>query len=174
MWISVYKEWWSRGGVRGIRAPPPPLIPLIFRPNWGPKGRKKNFWRPFPLLPGPPLFEGLHPLLLCLISLVHSKNQAGNQITYHDVIRLPIVWIAGALATVHQLYAEKTTERVSDLVAICCSKSVILVANGREYKSRAIFREYLIARFFFFLGIFRFRKYQIWLFFPIRVISHEM
>ena len=22
--------------------------PLIFRPNWGPKGRKKNFWRPSP------------------------------------------------------------------------------------------------------------------------------
>ena len=42
--------------------------------------------------------------------------------TYHDVIRLQIVWIASALATVHQLYAEKTTERVSDLLAICWSK----------------------------------------------------
>ena len=28
--------------------------PLIFRPNWGPKGRKNVFWRP-----GPPLSKGL-------------------------------------------------------------------------------------------------------------------
>ena len=31
-----------RGGCRGGPSPPPPLI---FRPNWGPKGRKKNFSR---------------------------------------------------------------------------------------------------------------------------------
>ena len=43
---------------------PPP--PLIFRPNWDPKGRKKTFLRPASLTPylrvwmtGPPLSEGL-------------------------------------------------------------------------------------------------------------------
>ena len=30
----------SKGGARGARTPPPPLI---FRPNWGPKGRKNSF-----------------------------------------------------------------------------------------------------------------------------------
>ena len=30
-----------------------PVSPLIFRPKWGPKGRKKVFWRP-----GPPLISG--------------------------------------------------------------------------------------------------------------------
>ena len=40
----------SRGGARGARAPPP----LIFRPNWGPKGRKNTFWRPGSGSGGPP------------------------------------------------------------------------------------------------------------------------
>ena len=35
-----------------------PLIFFILRPNWGPKGRKKFFWRP----PPPPLSEGLDDL----------------------------------------------------------------------------------------------------------------
>ena len=39
----------SSGGVRGARAH------LMFRPKWGPKGRKKIFWRP----PLPSLFRGL-------------------------------------------------------------------------------------------------------------------
>ena len=68
--------------------------------------------------------------------------------TYHDVKRLSRVWIAGALAIVHQLYAEKTTERGSDLVAICCSKSVILVANGRECKYERIQIKSHISRVF--------------------------
>ena len=89
MWISVLKQWRIEGMGPGTPSPPPPpLFPLFFRPNWGLKGRKKFFWRPSPLPPqAPPLFEGLNPLLLCLISLVHSKNQAANQMTYHDVIR---------------------------------------------------------------------------------------
>ena len=49
----------SRGGAWVARAP------LIFRPNWGPKGRKKIFWRPppplvsgsgWPALPPPPAY----------------------------------------------------------------------------------------------------------------------
>ena len=35
--------------------PEGPGVPLIFRPKWGPKGRKKLFWRPGP----PPLSQGL-------------------------------------------------------------------------------------------------------------------
>ena len=45
-------------------------LSLIFRPNWGPKGRKNVFWRlpppPSPYLryPPAPLFEGLDPRLI--------------------------------------------------------------------------------------------------------------
>ena len=39
----------SRGGARGARPPP-----VMFRPNWGPKGRKKFFLRP-----SLPLFQDL-------------------------------------------------------------------------------------------------------------------
>ena len=43
--VTKYRRGGSMGG-----------LPLIFRPNWGPKGRKKNFWdRPQP----PFLSQGL-------------------------------------------------------------------------------------------------------------------
>ena len=93
---------------------PLPLIPLIFQAKLRPEGPRKFFFGDLPPSPPPrpPVFEGLDPLLLCLISLVHSKNQAANQMTYHDVIRLPIVWIVGALATVHQLFRENYRKSV--------------------------------------------------------------
>ena len=55
----------SRGGAGG------PGAPFIFRPNWGPKGRKKTFWWPLPSLslglddrpPPSPLSEGLYSSL---------------------------------------------------------------------------------------------------------------
>ena len=56
--------------------PVPPTPPLICRPKWGPKDRKKFFWRPGPPpylrvwmtapqppFPPPPLSEGLDPPL---------------------------------------------------------------------------------------------------------------
>ena len=48
------------------RGPGGPLPPFIFRPNWGPKGRKKTFfWAPTPPPPPTFLFEGLDlPLYL--------------------------------------------------------------------------------------------------------------
>ena len=112
MWISVFMHWRIQVmGPGGHQAPP--LFPLFFRPNWGLKGRGNFFLRPSPLPTSrPPVFEGLDPLLLCPFSLVHSKNQAANQMTYHDVIRLPIVWIVGALATVHQLFRENYRKSV--------------------------------------------------------------
>ena len=80
-------QWLIQG--MGPGAPsPPPLIPLIFQTKLRPEGPRKFFLETFPPPPqAPPLFEGLNPLLLCLISLVHSNNQAANQMTYHDVIR---------------------------------------------------------------------------------------
>ena len=42
--------------------PPPPPPTLISRPNWGPKGWKKFFWRP-----GPPLSKGLDILELHML-----------------------------------------------------------------------------------------------------------
>ena len=49
-------------GPRGPGSPP------IFRPNWGPKGRKKFFWRPPPpyqrfWMTAPPLSQGLDAAL---------------------------------------------------------------------------------------------------------------
>ena len=113
MWISVFMHWRIQVMGPGGHRSPPPLFPLFFRPNWGLKGRENFFWDlpPSPP-PRPPVFEGLDPLLLCPFSLVHSKNQAANQMTYHDVIRLPIVWIVGALATVHQLFRENYRKSV--------------------------------------------------------------
>ena len=66
-------------GGRGPGGPSPPLFPLFLDQAEAQRAKKKKLLETFPLLPGPPLFEGLDPLLLCLISLVHSKNQAGNQ-----------------------------------------------------------------------------------------------
>ena len=52
-WYNGYKPvavpWEGPGGGGG------PASPLIFRPNWGPKGRKEIFGRPLPLS----LSEGL-------------------------------------------------------------------------------------------------------------------
>ena len=97
----------------GGTEPPPPYSPYFLDQTeaWR---TEKFLWETFspPHPTGPPLFEGLDPLLLCLISLVHSKNQAANQMTYNDVIRLPIVWIVGALATVHQLCRENYRKSV--------------------------------------------------------------
>ena len=42
---SVYHYYYSAGSRGGARGAHPP----IFRPNWGPKGRKNFFWRPPPL-----------------------------------------------------------------------------------------------------------------------------
>ena len=58
---------YNSGGSREGALPPSPLS-FIFRPNWGPKSRKKN-WDPHPLISGsgwpspPPLSEGLDPPL---------------------------------------------------------------------------------------------------------------
>ena len=73
----------SGGSRRG--APPS----LIFRPNWGPKGRKKCFWdRPpylrvwTPALPSPPLSEGLNPtLLLILLKDSYPKKTLSSDTT---------------------------------------------------------------------------------------------
>ena len=45
------ESWVTSGGPRGGAGGPPPLHPLIFRPNWGPKGRKNSFGR---MPPHPP------------------------------------------------------------------------------------------------------------------------
>ena len=55
--LLVRLQWRIQGRGLGRPAPPPP--PLVFRPKWGAKGRKKNFWdRP---IPSPlPLPQGLY------------------------------------------------------------------------------------------------------------------
>ena len=56
---------------RRIQAGRGPGVPLISRPNWGPKGRNKFFWRPVPRQTPPPppppipLSHGLDPPLKC-------------------------------------------------------------------------------------------------------------
>ena len=119
MWISIFMQWRIKGRGPGAPSPPPPLITLIFQTKLRPEGPRKFFLETFPPPPqAPPLFEGLNPLLLCLISLVHSKNQAANQMTYHDVIRtasnsLDCRPARHCTSTV----PKKTTERVSDQTA---------------------------------------------------------
>ena len=114
MWISVFMHWRIQRMAPGAPSPPPPAYYPYFSDQTEAWRAEKNFFGD--LLPppptGPPLFEGLNPLLLCLFFLVHSKNQAANQMTYHDVIRLQIVWIVGALATVHQLCQENYRKSV--------------------------------------------------------------
>ena len=67
--LCFFPSGGSRGEARGAR------LPLIFRPKWGPKGRKKVFWRPGPPLisgsgwpaPPPSLSEGLDQSLFPMI-----------------------------------------------------------------------------------------------------------
>ena len=71
-------QWRIRGRCPGDPGPTPPLI---FSPNWGPKGRKKNFLRP-----GPPLISGsgwppLPPPPLSL-KVCQSKFLAPSQFPY--------------------------------------------------------------------------------------------
>ena len=98
----------SRGGARG---PEPLLIPTIIRPNWG----QKNFFGDHP--PPRHLSQGLDdraPRYLKVwirfyyvsFLLFTPRIKLPIKMTYHDVIRLQIVWIVGALATVHQLCRE--------------------------------------------------------------------
>ena len=50
-------QWRIQGrGPGGAQA-----LPLIFRPNWGPKSRKKILSRPAPPPPPPPLSQGVGP-----------------------------------------------------------------------------------------------------------------
>ena len=54
-----WRQWRIQGrGPGGLHLPLTPPPSLIFKPNWGPKGREKNFWRP------PPLSQGLEPALV--------------------------------------------------------------------------------------------------------------
>ena len=46
MWVKKPCSGGSRGGARGPGSPPPPH--LIFRPKWGPKGRKNIFFETGP------------------------------------------------------------------------------------------------------------------------------
>ena len=71
-------QWRIKGRGRGTCPPPP----FIFGPNWGPKGRKKTFWRPPPSLsqglddPPPPL-----PLIwrsLFQFSLTYGNKRPGR------------------------------------------------------------------------------------------------
>ena len=120
MWISVFMQWRIKGMGPGTPSPPPPPYSPYFSDQTEAWRAEKIFFGDLPPSPpqAPPLFEGLNPLLLCLISLVHSKNQAANQMTYHDVIRtasnsLDCRPARHCTSTV----PKKTTERVSDQTA---------------------------------------------------------
>ena len=116
--IGIYAVT-DQGEGPGGTEPPPPYSPY-FSDQTEAWRAEKIFFGDLPPSPpqAPPLFEGLNPLLLCLISLVHSKNQAANQMTYHDVIRtasnsLDCRPARHCTSTV----PKKTTERVSDQTA---------------------------------------------------------
>ena len=54
--LNMKAQWRIQG--RALGGPAPPWLPLIFRPNWGPKCGENFFGRP-----GPPLSQGLDPAL---------------------------------------------------------------------------------------------------------------
>ena len=67
--VSIF--YWERPG-----------LPLIFRPNWGPKDQKTIFFlRPPP--PPPPLSEGLDPPLWYLTFLAPGGGGGGNVLDPH-------------------------------------------------------------------------------------------
>ena len=67
-WKIIFLSGGSRGGARGTRPS------LAFRPNWGPKGRKKLLKTAPPLIlgsgwpPPPSVSQGLHPALFLMYS----------------------------------------------------------------------------------------------------------
>ena len=76
----------SRGGAGGRRPP------LIFRPKWGPKGRKKFFWDRPPLSQGlddcsPPLSESLDPPLASYTAMLFIASYCG---TWKKIERLQL------------------------------------------------------------------------------------
>ena len=54
-WLVLLPQWGIQGRGSGGSASPPPLI---FRPDWGPKGRKKFFGDRPPPPPPPPFISG--------------------------------------------------------------------------------------------------------------------
>ena len=57
VWRKLNRNQWR------IQRNGPGAPPLIFRPNWGPKGQKHFFWRPVPFLHPLPLSQGLDPAM---------------------------------------------------------------------------------------------------------------
>ena len=79
IWKGISKTMKVSGGSRGGAGPGP--APLIFRPNWGPKSRKKFLETPLLLSQGlddrPTLSEGLDPPLKVICS---KKNNSQHYI----------------------------------------------------------------------------------------------
>ena len=112
----------SRGGARL-------LIPPIIRPNWGPKDQK-NFFGDHP--PPRHLSQGLDDRAPRYLK-VWIRFYYVSFLLFTPRIKLPIKWRImmsygfkwfglSARLPLYINYAEKTTERVSDLLAICWSK----------------------------------------------------
>ena len=81
-------NWCQQWRIQG-RGPGGPGTPFIFRPNWDPKGRKKFFGRPAPLLylrvwmtappPPHPLSQGLDPTLIRELKQRRRRRQRERQ-----------------------------------------------------------------------------------------------
>ena len=109
MWISVFMQWLIQG--MGPGAPsPPPLIPLIFQTKLRPEGPRKFFLETFPPPPPrPPRYLKVwirfyYVSFLLFTPTIKLRIKWRIMMSY---VRLPIVWIVGALATVHQLCQRK-------------------------------------------------------------------
>ena len=113
MWISIFMQWRIKGRGPEAPSPPPRLLPLFFRPNWGLKGRENFFWRPSPLPPRPPRYLKVW-IRFYYVSFLLFTPRIKLPIKWRIMmfIRLPTVWIVGALATVHQLCQENYRKSV--------------------------------------------------------------
>ena len=78
-----HNQWLIPGCGPGARPSPPPP-PLIFWPNWGPKGRKKFYDRPLPLISG----SGWPPPRI----LIWRYGSATDNL---QQLKLSVVWLWG-------------------------------------------------------------------------------
>ena len=100
----------SRGWARGHRAPPSPLIPLIFQTKLRPEGPRKFFLETFPPPPPRPPHYLKVWIRFYYVSFLLFTPRIKLRIKWRimmSYVRLPIVWIVGPLATVHQLCQRK-------------------------------------------------------------------
>ena len=124
---SLRRGGGCRGGARG------PRLPLIFRPNWGPKDQKKVFFTP---PRPPPLFQGLYdrppPLSESLDSPLHRGFTVNSHLSMCDTkcfrywAETKLKWETSLFTNIVLLFKFGTSETKESFVA---RTNALLVAS---------------------------------------------